>query len=315
MSLYVYPTDIDWFRFLRDRSPLDEVNFWQPGGGSTFTRLQAGDLFFFRLKSPINRIGGFGVFAYSNVYPLNIVWEAFLEKNGVASYQEFCAAIFKYRRKMQLDTRDDSSIGCIILHAPFFLDSSDWIEVPADYSLNLVQGKRYGDGDATSQHLLAWATDMMRRYVGSAVTDAPIIQPVAVEGPVYGEPVLAKRRLGQGTFRLMISDTYQRRCAITGEKTFPILEAAHIKPVSRGGENRIDNGLLLRSDLHTLFDLGYLTITPPGKLRVSPKLRETWMNGKVYYDLEGSSVRLPAQDALRPSLEVLEWHNDTIFRA
>jgi hypothetical protein len=40
MGIYVYPTDARWFRFLRFRSPLDEVNFWQPGGGAEFRRLQ-----------------------------------------------------------------------------------------------------------------------------------------------------------------------------------------------------------------------------------------------------------------------------------
>lgn len=52
--------------------------------------------------------------------------------------------------------------------------------------------------------------------------------------------------------RVVVTDAYQRRCAITGEKTLPVLQATHIKPYSEKGPHSIDNGLLLRSDFHTL---------------------------------------------------------------
>lgn len=100
----------------------------------------------------------------------------------------------------------------------------------------------------------------------------------------------------------------------TGERTMPVLEAAHIKPVSRGGVHRPDNGLLLRSDIHKLFDLGYATVTSKGRFHVSAKLKETWMNGRIYYDLDRSAIRLPRDEKARPSQLLLEWHNDTVFR-
>lgn len=67
----------------------------------------------------------------------------------------------------------------------------------------------------------------------------------------------------------MVGDTYHWRCAITGAKIRPVLEAAHILPVSPvyGGENRLDNGLLLRSDVHRMFDLGYLSVDTQYRLR------------------------------------------------
>ena len=46
----------------------------------------------------------------------------------------------------------------------------------------------------------------------------------------YGNPLMVRPRLGQGYFRVLVTETYQRRCALTGEKTLPVLEAAHIKP-------------------------------------------------------------------------------------
>lgn len=113
---------------------------------------------------------------------------------------------------------------------------------------------------------------------------------------------------------MMVSDAYQKRCAVTGEKTLPVLEAAHIKPVSKGGFHGASNGLLLRSDVHKLFDRGYVTVTPKGIFRVSASLRDDWSNGVVYYAMDGNAIRTPDAPELRPSPLLLEWHNDTVFQ-
>jgi hypothetical protein len=75
------------------------------------------------------------------------------------------------------------------------------------------------------------------------------------------DPTLVPRRLGQGAFRVLVTETYGRRCAVTGEPVLPVLDAAHIRPVSQGGLHSLSNGLLLRTDVHTLFDRGYVTVT------------------------------------------------------
>ena len=74
----------------------------------------------------------------------------------------------------------------------------------------------------------------------------------------YGEPLLIRPRLGQGAFRVLVTDIYQRRCAVTQERTLPALEAAHIRPYGEGGQHEAQNGLLLRRDIHSLFDAGYV---------------------------------------------------------
>jgi len=61
-------------------------------------------------------------------------------------------------------------------------------------------------------------------------------------------------------FRVIVTDAYDRRCAMTGERTLPVLEAAHIKPYGSGDPHALENGLLLRSDLHILFDQDYITV-------------------------------------------------------
>jgi putative restriction endonuclease len=64
----------------------------------------------------------------------------------------------------------------------------------------------------------------------------------------FGEPRLVKPRLGQGAFRILVTDIYDRKCAITQERTLPALEAAHIRPYIDGGAHEARNGLLLRRD-------------------------------------------------------------------
>ena len=100
----------------------------------------------------------------------------------------------------------------------------------------------------------------------------------------------------------------------SGERALPVLEAAHIRPVAEGGQHRIDNGLLLRSDVHTLYDRGYLTVTPQHRILVSKKLKEEFDNGEPYYPLQGREIWLPPAADERPRRELLEWHADVVWR-
>ncbi len=309
MNLHVYPTDRRWFDFLKARPDIDEVNFWQPGGRRVWNLLQPGELLLFRLKSPVNMIAGGGVFVHSSVYPVGLAWEAFGQKNGTDSYADFRRKIAEYKGFATPEVMpDDATIGCIILQAPFFLPESQWLKVPANYSANLVQGKRYDTAQSPGRELFEAISSAL------AITPFKRIAEPTIIGPTYGEPALAKRRIGQGAFRVLVTDLYDRRCAVTGEKTLPVLQAAHIKPISKGGQHRADNGLLFRSDIHTLFDLGYVSVTPNFKFEVSPTLRDTYSNGRVYYELAGSSVRLPKLTDAAPAREFLEWHHDMVFR-
>ena len=102
-----------------------------------------------------------------------------------------------------------------------------------------------------------------------------------VEPPLmYGDPRLIVPRLGQGAFRLLVTDAYRRRCAITRERTLPVLEAAHILPVAQGCVHSMANGILLRSDLHRVLDHGYMTVTPNLEVVVSKLLESEFDNGR-----------------------------------
>ena len=129
----------------------------------------------------------------------------------------------------------------------------------------------------------------------------------------YGEPVLIKPRLGQGAFRVLVTDIYHQRCAVTGERTLPALEAAHIRPFAEGGPHEASNGLLLRRDIHSLFDLGYVTVTADHRFEVSRRIKEEFENGRDYYRLHGSEVAVPDKKGEAPDKEALSWHNENRF--
>jgi len=134
-----------------------------------------------------------------------------------------------------------------------------------------------------------------------------------VEVRRLGAPMLVLPRLGQGTFRIAVTDAYQRRCAVTEERTLPVLEAAHIRPYSRDGAHEVSNGLLLRTDLHKLFDRGYVTVGPDRRFEVSSRIKEEFENGRDYYALHGRLLRLPKRPDLQPSPATLEWHRNKVF--
>lgn len=83
--------------------------------------------------------------------------------------------------------------------------------------------------------------------------------------------------------------------------------------MSEQGEHRVDNGLLLRSDVHTLFDHGFLGVDDKYRLQVSARLRADFGNGQEFYDRAGSVIALPDHRSERPSKEAVSWHMDTKF--
>jgi len=302
---YVAVTDKDWYQFLEGRPDLDEVNFWQPGGNRVFGTLKAGEPFLFKLHYPDNAIVGGGFLAHASLVEAGVAWDAFGEKNGAPSYAEMRRRIERYRRTPS-DSRASYQIGCIILVEPFFWSRRDWIPAPADFSRNIVQGKTYDLTTPTGSRL--WNQVMERLQVGRG---GRVAEP---DEAVRRRPVEVLQRLGQGAFRILVTDLYERRCAITREKALPVLQAAHIQPVASGGSHRLSNGLLLRSDVHTLFDRGYLTVTPERRVRVSRRLKADFDNGEHYYQLEGSTLWVPPSPEAQPRRDLLEWHSDTVFR-
>ena len=303
VALFVAITDRTWFDLLSGQGP-DEVNFWQPSGARNFKAVAVGELFLFKLHAPNNFIVGGGVFSHASNVPLSIAWEAFGEKNGAATLGEMRRRIAGYRHDDAiLDPRNDPVIGCRVLTQPFFWPRERWLPVPESFARNIVTGKRYDSSDAEGRYL--WDAVVDRTPIGSrlAETASSYTPP-----PRFGAPQIVLPRLGQGAFRLTVTDAYERRCAVSGERTLPILDAAHIHPYADGGDHVPSNGLLLRTDIHRLFDLGYVTVSEDHRFEVSHRLKADFDNGRHYYDLHGVPVRPPQQGYALPAPAELDWH-------
>jgi len=316
MEYYIGNTDREWFNFLRTKNPED-INFWQPGGRLRFHILKPGAPFLLRLKSPINKIAGIGFFSSHSLLPIDFAWEVFQTRNGIESLDKFRKKINSFREpNNSIDLHP--IIGCLILSNPVFFNETDWQPTPPDWQPNIVQGKKYDSTIGYGIQLWENIELLLHKYRLFEHQKEYNNQFIVEEENLtnrYGSEILTRVRLGQRAFRVLITDTYERKCAISGEKTLPVLDAAHIKPYDQSGPHSISNGLLLRTDLHKLFDKGYLTITNDYKIEVSRKIKEEFENGRDYYKYHGNNLMtLPSRPMDKPSQEFVDWHNQNIYK-
>lgn len=317
MRAYVGVTDGNWYRFLADRPTLTEANFWRPSGGMRFRALKPGEPFFFKTHhedkrvvrhGPYNRVVGGGLFDAFEPLPLSEAWQIFGEANGAADIEQMRERISQYR-KQPISEGEDPVIGCILLRDTRFFDLP--APAPPDFASNIVQGKGY---DLAAPEA-AYFHELVARLLDARHVEGDLTQPWQRKGPVFGDPRLVPQRLGQEAFQAVVLNAYHRQCAITGSRIRPALQAAHIRPVSSGGQHRLDNGILLRSDVHTLFDRGYLGIDAEYRLCVSPRLREQFNDGDEFYQRAGAVIALPDERHDRPDRDALEWHLREVFLA
>ena len=311
MKYFIGNTDIRWYNFLKDRKP-EEINFWQPNSHGNFRAILKGAPFLFRIKSPVDKVGGLAFFSHYTTLPVSMAWDIFEESNGCDSREELNGMLMKYRTDK---ATVNPVIGCIILSDPVFFDENDWLQLPQDWSKNIVVGKTYSMSEGIGKEY--WKNIeviLKKKQFDKRAYNNEIIIPDRVDDE-YSRKYLTKVRTGQGAFRVEVMDAYSRRCAITGEKTLPALEASHIKAYSAKGPNVISNGVFLRSDIHTLFDEGYITITKEHNIEVSNRIRKEFENGKEYYKYHGNMLQvLPVRDLEKPNKEFLEWHNKNIYK-
>lgn len=315
VRLWAAATDLDWFDYLAAQTEIDEVNFWQPSGHANFGAIGEGELFLFKLKSPRNVIGGFGVLSQSTNMPLSLAWEAFGIKNGARTHSEMRSRVLRYRNEAR--DKPDPIIGCRVVVQPVFLPPSMWIPQPDSWARSIVVGKTFDT--STTEGLRLWDQVMA---VAQSAFSTPSVATFAEQrsvyvapGSRYGEPHLIRPRLGQGAFRLAVTDAYNRECAITGGRVLPALEAAHIQSYGSGGGHEVRNGLLLRRDIHSVFDAGYLTLDEDLRIVVSDRVRTEFNNGNEYRRFHGEKLRVPPNPAFQPDAARLAWHRENRFVA
>ena len=267
--LVIASTDPDWYRFLHARPELDEGTFWRPGAASMSMARGTPWLFLIRGTS---EIWGCGLFSTFDFMPIGLAWDTFGKANGFDEFALFLTKIGRLRRKPE---HAIGSVGCAVL------SDVEHFDTPIDYA---PYGRMYGpiaSVDVRTRDGVELRQQMAARVQRNAEASAIIKGGTA-------KPVLVIPRLGQATFRIEVERQYQIRCAVTGERTRPVLDAAHIKPFSLVKEHSLSNGLLLRKDIHKLFDDGYVTVTPDKRFLVSKAIKAEFENGRDYYALDGN---------------------------
>lgn len=308
MQGWIAVTDYGWYQHLlarqmRSRGPTvdQEVNFWQPSARAP-KKMPEGTPFLFKLKKPHDAICGFGYFAGFSTLPDWLAWETFGEGNGVASLAALRERMTNIRKRNKIT--NTTEIGCCLIAQAQLWPRAQWVKQPEDWGRNIVVGATYDL--AHGEGARVWAN------VRASAQREVMLQAVAVQdAPRWGQPIVVTPRLGQGIFRVKVLDAYGRACAVTGEHSLPVLDAAHVRPYSEGGEHQLTNGMALRTDLHRLFDRGYVTFDEQRRLVVSRRLKEEYDNGKVYYAMQGQALRLPSVGSA-PDVELV-WHRERRF--
>lgn len=262
--------------------------------------------FLFKLKAPYHAIAGYGFFAGFTILPDWMAWETFGSANGVESLVALRARLSKIQEGARIQADPAGRIGCCLIGETRFFAEADWITPPRDWSPRTQTGATYDL--AVGEGARIWAECLARTS-----TPAPVISLSGGTDRRFGAPVVYLPRLGQGIFRVQVLDAYGRACAVTGEHSLPVLEAAHIKPYASGGSHDVTNGLSLRTDLHRLFDRGYATVDEDDRFVVGRRLKDDFENGRSYYGLHGKPMELPQERVLRPSKEALAWHRENVF--
>ncbi|MCR8982760.1 HNH endonuclease [Brevibacillus laterosporus] len=294
----IAPTDLKWFDVLKSELLPMEINFWTPTPWN-IRRLREGDQLYFLLKSPIRKIGGYGFYKdYQNLTPKE-AWKKFGKGNGVLNYTELISRCNKYigKNSARKSLNNNSTIGCIILTNPVFLDEAEYFkpeEIGLEFPKQVVKLKYFDDTTIEKQPVYR-----NKESVFSIIKE---------EKSNYFLSK-SKERIGQSRFRQNVMKAYGYKCAVTGETCSEVLQAAHIQPYINENSNHIQNGIVLRADIHRLFDSGMITINREHIVTVSSLLINS-----DYFKLNGKKIYLPEKSEDYPSIEALKLHNSNVFR-
>ncbi|MCV9944914.1 HNH endonuclease [Rhizobium sp. BT-175] len=291
-------TDLEWFDRLRAHPVPQVINFWTPTPWG-LQGLSPDDRFYFMLKAPVRKIGGYGLFVSYTESTASAAWDLYGTANGVDSRERLIARIKNFASKRSTAAiASDPVIGCISLRAAVFLQENEFVSsysVGHSFPKEVVKYKYFS------------ATDMLAPALGvSPASTSPF---ALVTGVGKRQIVSRKERKGQSQFRQMVLANYGYRCSITSEAIPEVLEASHIQPYIDARSDHPQNGLCLRADLHHLFDGGMITIGADMRLQVSSRLV-----GSSYEGLGGQRVRLPSAPADHPSPTALHFHRTDVYR-
>ncbi|RDI05494.1 HNH endonuclease [Flavobacterium sp. AG291] len=287
----ISPTDKDWYNYLKQNQFNSYINFWTPTPWN-ISRLKEGNRLYFMLKSPIRKIGGFGEFVEYKNMTAEAAWNEFGYRNGRESKADFLNGIQKYIDKnsdkygKRLLNSFSYQIGCIVLKNCQFWDE-EYYKLPAEYNIE------FANQVVTIKYYEEYDSFLQSDFENDSFD--------LVQEPRERKKQLTNIRNGQGAFKGKILKAYRNACCVTGETIPELLEAAHIQQYKSKTSNHVQNGLLLRVDIHRLFDNNLIFIDGDYVIHVSDLV------GNEYYKrFDGKKITLPDIESEYPSTEALE---------
>ncbi len=300
----IAPIHQEWFKALQQGEQHEEVNFWTPYPEET-NALKKGEPVYFLLEGGEAQIAGHGVFERYEQMTLYAAWDRFGAANGVGSFREF------KDRMSQSGVRGE--LGCVILRTPEFWGPQEFVSLNK-YGVTLEASARpvftfKGQPPwLLKRKRVVRTTQKRKRSAPTEATPIELTPFTLVDGPMADREA---RRSQQedipSEFEERLRSAYRRSCCITGETCLAALKATHIQPYVNPDSDHVQNGLLLRADLHALFAAGLITITHQHRVRTNIRLPES------YQQFQYARIKLPAEKAYWPSQEALAFHQKEIF--
>lgn len=267
------------------------INFWTPTGWEP-KKINPGDMFYLFLKSPYRKVGGYARYVYSFQLTVRDAWNKFGQANGASDINMMLEQLSSIRGS-RID--ENTIIGCIMLQDPVFLPDNEFfdsMEIGVEIK-QAMQKFKYIKG----------AEIIRQEYTIDKIDDYILNEEATVEYTLSAH----KRRIGQSTFREKLLELY-RKCAVTREDYPLVLEAAHIDPYIGESSNYPQNGLILRSDVHKLFDANLLAIDTNYHVKLSNILA-----GTSYERFENEPIVLPENKNFYPSEDALKRRIEKLF--
>lgn len=278
-------TDRDWYEYQKRNGFINRINFWTPKVWKV--AITPGTNVVFKLKKTNNmfgdEIGGYGRFVEYKTQSLDQSWKEFGRRNGCDTKEEYVAKLTKGKGNAF------TVCGCMVLDDVVFFDEFKRLsDYGLSFALNIV----------TYKNEYSTFPDFGQQKVVSSQSSFSLVIPTKKGKKMQS----ITERVGQGQFHSDVSTAYNHRCCITGESTPELLQAAHIQDYINKESNHIQNGLLLRIDIHKLFDSGLLYIDQNYHVHVS-----SLVTSPEYRYLDNHLISLPNNPSEYPSKAALQF--------
>jgi len=298
MEHYIVVTDKKWFDFLNSNGINNNVNFWRKD--TRTPKVDSKQYVFFKIKGE-KHIAGRGRF--NRFLVLNRTDAIEHAKKGNNGFDTSGNKELKISNVVSKIVNDNDRLGCLVLDDLEFLNQRDYYKISEELFHPQTQQGKYVD-EIEIAELLNLFTQQFSDEINAKIPEIEAedeFDPSNLEDKRhYSLKTLVLRR-GQKKFRNQLLNLYQNQCAVTNTKVIDVLEAAHISPYSGKASNVPQNGIILRADIHALFDLNLIKFTENYEIDVSEKLKNS-----IYWQYNSKTLFLPILRANRPSKKALK---------